>query len=142
MELIKGNSCLEVINKMIMQTKTKYFTPEEANKTLPLVKKIVVDILNDASLIRSISSTLASNIENNPDIIRLTGNIKNYLSELEEIGCYYKDWNFQLGLVDFPAIINGEEVLLCWRSDEEKIDYYHGVNDGYTGRRLINQIPR
>lgn len=125
-----------------MQTKTKYFTPEEANKTLPLVKKIVVDILNDASLIRSISSTLASNIENNPDIIRLTGNIKNYLSELEEIGCYYKDWNFQLGLVDFPAIINGEEVLLCWRSDEEKIDYYHGVNDGYTGRRLINQIPR
>lgn len=142
MELIKGNSCLEVINKMIMQTKTKYFTPEEANKTLPLVKKIVVDILNDASLIRSISSTLASNIENNPDIIRLTGNIKNYLSELEEIGCYYKDWNFQLGLVDFPAIINGEEVLLCWRSDEEKIEYYHGVNDGYTGRRLINQIPR
>lgn len=142
MELIKGNSCLEVINKMIMQTKTKYFTPEEANKTLPLVKKIVVDILNDASLIRSISSTLASNIENNPDIIRLTGNIKNYLSELEEIGCYYKDWNFQIGLVDFPAIINGEEVLLCWRSDEEKIEYYHGVNDGYTGRRLINQIPR
>ncbi|HOI28866.1 MAG TPA: DUF2203 domain-containing protein [Melioribacteraceae bacterium] len=122
-----------------MQTETKYFTPEEANRTLPLVKKIVIDILNDASLIRSISSSLASNIENDPEIVRLTGNIKGYLAELEEIGCYFKDWNFQLGLVDFPAIINGEEVLLCWRSDEDKIEYFHSVNEGYTGRKLIGE---
>ncbi len=125
-----------------MQTEIKYFTPEEANRTLPLVKRIVIDILNDASLIRSISSSLASNFENDPEIIRLTGNIKGYLSELEEIGCFFKDWNFQLGLVDFPAIINGEEVLLCWRSDEDKIEYYHGVNEGYTGRKLIGALPK
>jgi len=139
MEFIKEISCLALINKNFMQTETKYFTPEEANRTLPLVKKIVIDILNDASLIRSISSSLASNIENDPEIVRLTGNIKGYLAELEEIGCYFKDWNFQLGLVDFPAIINGEEVLLCWRSDEDKIEYFHSVNEGYTGRKLIGE---
>jgi len=120
-----------------MQTETKYFTPEEAVKTLPLVKKIVSDILSDASQIRSISSALASNIESNPEIIRLTENIKGYLMELEEIGCYFKDWNFQLGLVDFPSIIDGMEVLLCWRSDEESIQFYHGINEGYIGRKLI-----
>lgn len=120
-----------------MQTETKYFTPGEAVKTLPLVKKIVSDILSDASQIRSISSVLASNIESNPEIIRLTENIKGYLSELEEIGCYFKDWNFQLGLVDFPSIIDGKEVLLCWRSDEESIQYYHGADEGYIGRKLI-----
>ncbi len=120
-----------------MQTETKYFTPWEAVKTLPLVKKIVSDILSDASQIRSISSALASNIENNPEIIRLTENIKGYLEELEEVGCYFKDWNFQLGLVDFPSIIDGKEVLLCWRSDEESIQFYHGMDEGYVGRKLI-----
>lgn len=120
-----------------MQTETKYFTPGEAVKTLPLVKKIVSDILSDASQIRSISSVLASNIESNPEIIRFTDNIKGYLQELEEIGCYFKDWNFQLGLIDFPAIIDEKEVLLCWRSDEESIQYYHGVDEGYIGRKLI-----
>ncbi|MDQ7816291.1 MAG: DUF2203 domain-containing protein [Melioribacteraceae bacterium] len=120
-----------------MQTETKYFTPEEAVKTLPLVKKIVSDILSDASQIRTISSALASNIENNPEIIRLTENIKGYLEELEDVGCYFKDWNFQLGLVDFPSIIDDREVLLCWRSDEESIQFYHGVNEGYVGRKLI-----
>jgi hypothetical protein len=120
-----------------MQTETKYFTPWEAVKTLPLVKKIVSDILSDASQIRSISSALASNIENNPEVIRLTENIKGYLEELEEVGCYFKDWNFQLGLVDFPSIIDGKEVLLCWRSDEESIQFYHGMDEGYVGRKLI-----
>lgn len=120
-----------------MQTETKYFAPWEAVKTLPLVKKIVSDILSDASQIRSISSALASNIENNPEIIRLTENIKGYLEELEEVGCYFKDWNFQLGLVDFPSIIDGKEVLLCWRSDEESIQFYHGMDEGYVGRKLI-----
>jgi hypothetical protein len=59
------------------------------------------------------------------------------MEELEEIGCFYKDWNFSIGLVDFPAIINGEEVYLCWKTDEEKIIYYHRIHEGFSGRKLI-----
>lgn len=120
-----------------MQTETKYFSPSEAVRTLPLVKKIVYDILSDASELRIISSSLAVNVEDNPDVKRLTRNIEGYLKELEEIGCYFKDWNFQLGLVDFPSIIDGKEVMLCWRSDEEFIKFYHGADEGYVGRKPI-----
>ena len=60
-----------------------------------------------------------------------------FIHELEEIGCFYKDWNFNVGLVDFPSVINNEEVYLCWKSDEEKIIYYHGINEGFKGRKLI-----
>jgi hypothetical protein len=118
-------------------TDLKFFTLAEAVKTLPLVRRIVEDILIDADSIRVISSTLPSNIETNPQILRLTEKIQGYMQELEEIGCFFKDWNFQIGLVDFPSTINGEEVLLCWRSDEEKISFYHGFNEGYANRKLI-----
>lgn len=115
----------------------KYFTPEEANKTLPLVKKIVKDILNYSYELKTISDSIGGEIERNREAQKLIASIKGFMAELEEIGCYYKDWNFSVGLVDFPAIIENEEVYLCWKSDEESIIYYHGINDGFRGRKLI-----
>lgn len=119
------------------ETQLKYFTPAEAKRTLPLVKKIVRDILNDTFEIRAISESLSGRIEESQEVRQLIYNVDGYMRELEEIGCAYKDWNFQIGLVDFPAIIDGNEVLLCWRSDEEDILFYHGINDGYSGRKPI-----
>jgi hypothetical protein len=43
------------------------------------------------------------------------------------------------GLVDFPAMIDGEEVLLCWLKDEPQVSHYHSLNDGFWGRRKIDQ---
>ena len=57
--------------------------------------------------------------------------------EIESLGCYYKDWNFTVGLVDFPAKINGRDVMFCWRSDEDRISFFHDEESGYAGRRPI-----
>jgi hypothetical protein len=116
---------------------TKYFTPAEAKKTLPLVKQIVKDILNTTREMRLIADEISGPVEENPTIKKMAGEVNNYMKELEEIGCFFKDWNFTIGLVDFPAIIEDEEVLLCWRSDEDDIKYYHRAVDGYSGRQLI-----
>ncbi len=120
-----------------MITETKYFTPASASNTLPLVKKIVKDILDTTREIRLIADDLGGEIEDNPQIKKMVQDINGFMKELEEIGCYYKDWNFTIGLVDFPAIIEGKEVLLCWRSDEDAIKYYHDSDTGYDGRKLI-----
>ena len=53
--------------------------------------------------------------------------MEGYIDELKEIGCQFKAYNFDIGLVDFPALINDEEVFLCWRSDEKSIRFYHEV---------------
>ena len=116
---------------------TKYFTRKEAQQTLPLVKQIVKDILDTGFIIKSIADALDGKIENNEEIKILLLKMNGYLSELEEIGCFYKDWNFTVGMVDFPAMIYEEEVYLCWRSDEEEILFYHRPEDGYSGRRKI-----
>ena len=115
----------------------KHFTVDEALKTLPLVKRIVQDILDTGHQIRSLTAVLERESENHPQIGALMDELKSYFAELEEIGCYYKDWNFSIGLVDFPAIIDEKEVFLCWRSDEAEIEYYHEIEAGYVGRRRI-----
>lgn len=120
-----------------MTTELKYFTPSEAKKTLPLVKKIAQDILDSSKEMRLIADDIGGEVEKDPRIQKLADNIDDFMKELEEIGCYFKDWNFQIGLVDFPSIINGQEVFLCWRSDEDDILYYHEVDTGFAGRKLI-----
>ncbi len=116
---------------------TKHFTVKEARRTLPLVRQIVRDILNNAFEIRTIAESLNGQIEENTEIENLANQINTFMKELEEIGCTYKDWNFQIGLVDFPSIIDEEEVLLCWRSDEDDIRFYHPLSEGYAGRKPI-----
>ena len=118
-------------------TEIKYFTHYEAKRTLPLVKQIVRDILNYANQIKAIAESLGGKIEDNQEIQLLISEIDSFMKELNDIGCTYKDWNFQIGLVDFPAIIDNEEVLLCWRSDEDDIRFYHGIEEGFAGRKPI-----
>jgi len=120
-----------------MTTETKYFTPSEARRTIPLVKRIVKDILDTSREMRLIAEEIGGDVEKDQRIKKLADNIEAFMQELEEIGCFFKDWNFAVGLVDFPAIIDGKEVFLCWRSDEDDILYYHEVDSGYAGRKVI-----
>jgi hypothetical protein len=122
-----------------MTTDIKYFTPAEARRTLPLVKKIVKDILDTSREMRLIAEELDGEVEKDSRIVKMSSEIDGFMSELEEIGCYFKDWNFTIGLVDFPAVIDGKEVLLCWKSDEDDIVFYHGIEEGFSGRRPIPQ---
>lgn len=115
----------------------KHWTPNEAEKSLPLVKLIVKDILEKGHMVKIIAESMGGDIEGNDEAEKYVAEIKGFIKELEEIGCSFKDWNFNIGLVDFPALINGEEVELCWRSDEEHILYYHRNDEGYKGRKKI-----
>ena len=63
--------------------------------------------------------------------------LKSTVEKLEEIGCIVKD--LEVGLVDFPTLFRGEEVYLCWRVDEQDIEFWHGVHEGFAGRRPIDQ---
>ena len=123
-----------------MITETKYFTPSEAKRTLPLVKKIVKDILDTTKEMRLIADDVNGKIEEGRtwnQIQKMAGEVNGFIKELEEIGCFYKDWNFTVGLVDFPSVIDEREVYLCWRSDEDDIKFYHRIEEGYRGRKLI-----
>ena len=107
----------------------KIFTVDEAERTLPLVRSIVADILAvGAALKRNARATTGEEQQHQ---------LQELIFELQEMGCFYKDWDFELGLVDFPAIVQGELVFLCWRSDEPALRFYHRMEEGYAGRRPL-----
>lgn len=110
------------------------FTVEEANRMLPLVRRIVADILEAGA--RWNAAAKAGKESQQKDLERL----KALLAEMEQLGCYYKDWDFKMGLVDFPAVIDGREVFLCWRSDEPDVRHYHPRDAGYAARRTLPQL--
>ena len=118
-------------------TPEKLFTPESANRTLPLVRKIVADVLDTGRKLKALSHTVRGPDELAAESQRLVAELQKLLAEFVPVGCFFKDWNFEHGLVDFPAVIGGRRVMLCWRSDDPNVKFFHGFDEGYGQRREI-----
>ena len=126
------------------------FTLELANRSLPLVKRVVADIVrthadaakarqdierqplgggaNKGHRVQDAQSRLDSSLSR----------LEDYLDELNEIGCELKD--FQSGLIDFVGRHQGRDVYLCWKLGEEKIAYWHELDAGFAGRQPVSKL--
>jgi hypothetical protein len=67
---------------------------------------------------------------------QLAETFKSALSRILETGCVVKD--LELGLLDFPSLINNEEVFLCWKLGEDRIRFYHRQDEGFAGRKPLD----
>ena len=119
------------------------FTLEQANRALPLVRRVVNDIVQTREQATQLQSHLESagakdqkRIQQDLDVA--IDKLHAYLDELTEIGCELKD--FQAGLVDFIGHHQGREVNLCWKLGEEKIAYFHELLSGFAGRIPVTKL--
>ncbi len=114
----------------------RLFTAKDANATLPLVRRIVADILKKGVRFRSFTDRpLGPDELDEADALRCE--VVELIEELEALGCAYKDLDFKLGLVDFPGLVDGQPVSLCWRGDEDAVTWYHAPDAGFQGRKKI-----
>ena len=67
---------------------------------------------------------------------QLAESLKSALNRILETGCVIKD--LDVGLLDFPAIIDNQDVYLCWKLGEDRIRFYHRQDEGFTGRKPID----
>src|SRR5215469_5297655 len=63
--------------------------------------------------------------------------MKDALAEIDSIGVQVKD--LDIGLLDFPCEVDGQTILLCWKLGEKSITHWHGTNEGFAGRKPIDQ---
>lgn len=68
---------------------------------------------------------------------RSAAGLRTAIEQVQAIGCVVKD--LDIGLIDFPTLFRGEEVYLCWKLGEADIEFWHGVEEGFRGRKPIDQ---
>lgn len=117
------------------------FTLAQANSTLPLVRRIVGDIVKTHGLVLRLQAAMenganareqaAAQSQLDESVTRL----EDYVDELTEVGCELKD--YQVGLIDFVGRHQSRDVYLCWKLGEETIGYWHEMNAGYAGRQPV-----
>ncbi|HUJ31378.1 MAG TPA: DUF2203 domain-containing protein [Candidatus Acidoferrum sp.] len=67
---------------------------------------------------------------------QLEDSIREAVERIHATGCLVKD--LDIGLLDFPSRINDKDVYLCWRLGEDRIRFYHGQDEGFSGRKPLD----
>ena len=130
------------------------FTLAEAQSLIPEVSRL----LRDAVLLKGVYQAAGQAIQTWMQRITMMGgmtvdrnqaidtrkrrdtsaaSLRSAIEQVQAIGCVVKD--LDIGLIDFPTEFRGEEVYLCWKLGEAEIEFWHGVEEGFSGRKAIDQ---
>jgi hypothetical protein len=121
----------------------KHYTRDEARALLPQIRKWL-ERLNQlrhtlerhekrlGALTKEGHDTGGQTVN---DLVRTLADVQEILSKFQHRQIFIKD--LERGLVDFPAIIGGKEVFLCWEQDEEDVEFWHDLESGYGGRERL-----
>ncbi len=132
----------------------KFFSVEQANKTLPLVGKIVSDIVRQFRVVNELDGRLSGVLQHDgkrrgddpyteelaqtrAELDAEAEKLHAYREELDQLGVELKGPD---GLCDFPALKDGREVCLCWKLGEPGVEYWHEVHTGFSGRQPIQTL--
>lgn len=129
----------------------RYFTAEEANDALAVVRPLAEEMVERRSVLAELQERHAmftTKIAGNGgdfdpgelrDVEEQMGEeatvVARCVARINEVGAFVKD--LDQGLVDFPAVREGEDVLLCWRVGEEDVAFWHGPEEGFSGRKPL-----
>lgn len=130
-----------------------YFDRQEAEELLPWLSDLLKQALDQkqgADRIDDELSSLASRILMTGGMLlpyreladkkirkdRMYEKLHEFVEKIEETGCIIK--SLEQGLVDFPSMMRDEEVFLCWKLGEERILYWHGRGEGFSGRKPLD----
>jgi hypothetical protein len=122
----------------------RHFTREEASALLPRIKEMLRELrsskdqLTDTEAHEALSEAAPGN--GGGDEGKQVGvaflEVRRLLGAIEESGIVLRD--IDRGLVDFPAVIDGREVYLCWELGEDDVAYWHDLDSGYRGREPLD----
>ena len=122
----------------------RHFTLEEANAELARIEPMLVALRNAKNQLLDDEArealTEASPTNGGGEPGKQVGEaflmVRGILAELNEAGIVVRD--VDRGLIDFPSLIDGEEVYLCWQLGEDEIGFWHDLESGFTGRQPLD----
>jgi len=134
-------------------SEARHFTIEEANALIPRLEMLMADAQRAALTLRAAMQDVPTDgdelhdTRTTKDVLRLRPDLADdvhrlewAVAEIEALGCQFK--GLDLGLVDFPALIDGTTVLLCWQYGEKQIAFWHRSDEGFAKRRPLGAAER
>lgn len=127
--------------------RTRFFSLDQANQALVLVRRIVADIVGGYAQLMDLQETLEAIQGRQPrprceelrqELIRMVERLQLCLGELEEVGVELKDW--ATGMVDFACIWHGRQVMLSWQHGEPAISHWHQVDESFATRHPLSHL--
>jgi hypothetical protein len=131
----------------------RLFSVEEANALIPKLELIMERMQLRSVELRQALDAAAAELDRplpeleeeellaqRPELYRLVEDMKELVGEIEAAGGEFK--GLDLGLVDFPAEIEGQVAYLCWQYGEKEITHWHPVEGGFAGRRPLSDAKR
>ena len=133
---------------------SRTFTLDEAQDLLPVLESLLRKALDGKKLIESVDAELQAlahrvflNGGMSINVVHLARRkaerektfqrVKDAMDEIAAMGVQVKD--LDIGLLDFPCEVDGQVVLLCWKLGEKSITQWHGVEEGFAGRKPIDE---
>jgi len=121
----------------------KHYTREEARELLPQIRKWLAELNLRREEMQRFETRLSGLTEAGNDVGGDTVNswipalaaMQELLAEFQKRQIFIKD--LSRGLIDFPALIGGREVFLCWEQDEDDVEFWHDLETGYSGREKL-----
>ena len=130
------------------------FTLDEAQSLLPVLESLLRTAIGGKTLMEEVEGEMQElghriflNGGTHVDVVAIARRkaerakaeqrAKDALAEIDSIGVQVKD--IDIGLLDFPCEVEGQTVLLCWKMGEKSITHWHGTDEGFAGRKLIDE---
>ena len=121
---------------------TKHYTRDEARALLPQIRGWLAKLALDRERLKRYEQQMQGQLATCDmggklvnSWVRLLADVNDLVGEFQSREIEIKD--LDRGLIDFPAIIGGKEVFLCWEKDDDDIEYWHDLTSGYTGRERL-----
>jgi hypothetical protein len=118
---------------------SKLFTIEQANKMLPLIRSITANVMETWEEIlkrRDEIKDIREQEELKEELNYLIDKVNRYIKEVEELGCFVEE--FKRGIINFPSLFNGRRVLLSWYPQDERVGYFHELDETFRDRLAVN----
>jgi len=132
----------------------KYFDRREAEELLPTLtpwleearaeKEKIEAFKNELAMVASRIMVLGGTFPPLADLLRkktehdqAAERLAEVVNRIQDSGVIVKD--LDVGLIDFPSLLDGEEIYLCWKLGEDHIAFWHGVDEGFAGRKPLDE---
>lgn len=121
----------------------KHYTRDEAQALLPQIRIWLEELDQLRRRLEKYDDRLGSLLASGNDVggdtanswVRTLADLQDVLRQFQNREIQIKD--IERGLIDFPAIVGGREVFLCWEKDEDDIEFWHDIDSGYAGRERL-----